>query len=91
MMVMRHYCKWVVVSAAYENTYGHPSRDVIQRAEAHTIQIAPHRLRWSWIEQQIRKYRQVTTYREAVFASGSSGTIDLFSDGTVHPVLVTEK
>lgn len=81
----------MVVSAGYENSYGHPSRDVIQRVESHTIQITPHPLRWSWIDQQVRKYKRFPTYPDAVFASGSSGTINLFSDGTVHPVLVTEK
>lgn len=83
--------EWAVVSAAFYNTYGHPHSNVISRVEAHTISVAPHVLRWSWKQGSVSKYKKFASYTEAIFTSSTSGTIDLYSDGTVHPVLRTEK
>lgn len=83
--------EWAVVSAGYENGYGHPARDVIQRVEHIVVDMKAHPLRWSWLQNRQPKYKVFPAYQKAVFASASSGTIDVYSDGTVHPVLVTEK
>ncbi len=69
-----------IASAGTDNSYGHPSRSVIQRGETHFGSAKAHPLRWG-LKGGTGNLRTESGYREAFWNTASSGTIRATSRG----------
>jgi len=77
--------KLAIISAGYENTYGHPRQEVVDRLTPHTPNVEAHGFR-SAMKNPLGGRRYVFTdvedYREAVYSTAMSGTLIVSSSGT---------
>lgn len=72
-----------IASAAFHNTYGHPSATVTRRVARYTRTGPPHRLRvWSGPDDPITR----TSYEEQIYSTATSGTIVVTSNGQTYDV-----
>ncbi|MGD2108210.1 MAG: MBL fold metallo-hydrolase [Phycisphaerae bacterium] len=74
-----------VFSAAYNNTYGHPSQDVAEALEPYTIPAARHPLRFWKKKNELSSSWTVNRYRdEAMFLTATNGNFVLTTDGEYY-------
>lgn len=71
-----------IVSAAFQNRFGHPRKEVLQRLAPFTKSEEVHPMRWGWSERRRAKFENVTSFKEAIYSTATNGTIVLSSDGT---------
>ncbi len=64
-----------IVSCAFENRYGHPGRDVIQRLDDFTFDAAPHQMPWVFRENGQRTWPVEPAYTASIDSTVMSGTI----------------
>lgn len=81
-----------IVSAGYDNTYGHPRQEVFDRLAPYTEAAAPHGFRSALHRKgagRIYDYTDTLTYSEAIYATAMSGTIVVTSQGSGYAVQTT--
>ena len=73
-----------VVSAQFEHRYGHPHRVPTRRVAASTVPAPPHAFRyWHGMNQP---HVDLADYDEAIFFTGTNGTIELVTDGVRYTI-----
>jgi competence protein ComEC len=70
-----------VVSAGDENRFGHPREEVIKRLEPFTIESDVHSIKTGTGKTPNYIYKYDEYYKEAIFSTVTSGTIEVVSDG----------
>lgn len=70
-----------VVSAGYQNTHGHPRREVIQRLEPHAITAPEHGFSSATGKRGNYTWHPVDDYEESIYSTTTSGYIQVTSDG----------
>ena len=75
-----------VVSAAYDNGFGHPRREVIERLDDFTVDAEPHMMRTATGSQPIYTFQNVSDYRESIYSTAVSGNVIVTSSGSGYSV-----
>ena len=68
-----------VVSCAFENTHGHPRRNVLNRLEGHTKSAPAHTMR-EYVSKSVSS--DVPSYIESIYSTATNGNIVITSSGT---------
>ena len=73
--------EYAVVSAGYENSYGHPQQEVIDRVAGATIDAPAHAMRTVTGTKGSYKYHDDPDYKEAIYATNVDGNIVVTTSG----------
>lgn len=73
--------EYAVVSAGYENSYGHPQQEVINRVAGATIDAPGHAMRTVSGTKGSYKYHDDPDYKEAIYATNVDGNIVVTTSG----------
>lgn len=68
-----------VVSSGHDNEHGHPRKVVVERAATKTGSAGSHAFRWYKSQTESE---DLSDYREAIYGTGTSGTIVVASNGS---------
>ncbi len=71
-----------IVSAGPSNSHGHPSQDVIDRLEPHTVSSANHTITAASGTRGNYQWHPQDNYVEAIYNTTTSGTLVVTSDGS---------
>lgn len=73
--------EYAVVSAGYENGYGHPRKEIIDRVALATIEASSHSMCTVTGKKGAYRYHDTESYNEAIYATAVDGSIVVTTAG----------
>jgi beta-lactamase superfamily II metal-dependent hydrolase len=70
-----------IISAGYENRFGHPNKDVVERLAAFAKPVSAHPFRWGWREGRSPRFEDLPAFEKAIYSTATNGTIHVSTAG----------